>query len=80
MIRIYECFSVDDIVRPRSGLTSGAQPTDHKLDKGINAIPRGLMIHIREVAHPHRERQQQTQKAHIFYSLHRADFSNRVIS
>jgi len=41
-------------------------------------MAKGLMIHIRGVAHPHRERQPQTQKAHIFYTLQRADFSNRA--
>lgn len=35
--------------------------------------------HAHGFAHPCRERQPQAQKAHIFYTLQRADLSNRVI-
>jgi len=41
-------------------------------------MARGLIIQVHGVAHPHKERQPRTQKAHNFYSLQRADFSVRV--
>jgi len=54
--------------------------TTHRsqIDKGNDAIARGLMFHVCGAAHPRKERQPQTQKAHNFYSLKRADFSNKA--